>query len=321
MHISQAKQAEKFYRIPMATHRALVADEQLGKGHALTLMKLASYLWSEEPIEGSRSDWAAVLGIGAQTFETHIPALGRAGCLSYIQPHVGYYRFLSFARSDSEAEMLRKLWTQAKGEFEHARCQPRERFVWITNRVEALRITLQASKFTLDEALKFTLPVVDTTTTSSLIVIENGGEQALKFTLDESKLTLPPEQASKVTFDAGIAAVVALYEQEIGGTLTAMMLDEFNDLWTQCPDLERWRYAFKASIGKRSRWAYTKAIIEHPERDQQGEKGNGNHADGGRTGAGARGKAKGNGARGGQSVAGSVSHDIDAWFGDVPAVQ
>jgi len=321
MHISQAKQAAQFYRIPMAAHRALMADEQTGKGHAATLLLLASYLWSEEPLEGSRSEFAEALGIGVQTFEAHVPALGRAGALSYAQPHVGYYRFFELVRSDSEAEAIRQAWKQAESEFDKTGRAKREKIVFITNRVqalkEALKITLEASKNTLDGALKFTLPVVvDTTTTSSLNVLGIGGEQALKFTLDESESTLPPAQASKVTLDAGFADVVALYEQEIGGTLTAMMLDEFNELWAQCADLERWRYAFKASIGKRNRWAYVKAIIEHPERDTRGEKGNGRDADNGRGRAGARGKDAGNGRSDGANVAGSISHDLDAWFGE-----
>lgn len=314
MHISQAKQAAQFYRIPMVTHRALVADTQLGKGHALTLMLLASYLWSDEAVEGSRAEWAEVLGIGAQTFEAHVPALGRAGCLSYNQPHVGYYRFCGLSRAEGEAEALQRAWTQAESEFEQSGRPRRERMVWITQRVEAL-------KFTLEEALKFTLPVVNTTTTSSRNVLGSAGEEALKFIQVAEKSTQPDLQASKLTregpvsaLDAGFAAVVALYEQEIGGTLTAMMLDEFNDLWALCSDLERWRYAFRASIGKRARWAYIRAIIEHPENDRR--TGDGRDADSGKRGAGARGKAAGNGRGQRGDVAGAeVSHDLDAWFG------
>jgi hypothetical protein len=308
MHISQAKQAAQFYRIPMVAHRALIADEQLGKGHALTLMLLASYLWSDEAVEGSRAEWSEALGIGAQTFEAHVPALGRAGCLSYNQPHVGYYRFCGLTRAEGEAEALRRAWEQAEAEFEHAGRPRRERMVWMTQRVEAL-------KFTLEEALKFTLPVVDTTTTSSLNVLEKSAEQALKFTLDASENTLVEPEASKSTVDAGFAQVVQLYEQEIGGTLTAMMLDEFNELWSQCADRERWRYAFKASIGKRNRWAYVKAIIEHPERDRGGN--NGRDADNRRGRAGARRADEGDGGSDGRNVAGTVSHDIDAWFGEL----
>jgi len=109
-----------------------------------------------------------------------------------------------------------------------------------------------------------------------------------------------------------VTQVVQLYEQEIGGTLTAMMLDEFNDLWTQCGDLERWRYAFKASLGKRSRWAYVKAIIEHPENDRRGGRnGNGAHRDNRKADRGAT-----QGADGGGRPA-AVSHDINAWFSGV----
>ena len=316
MHISQAKPAERFYRMPMAAHRALLADNQTGKGHALTLMLLASFLWSTEPVDGTRSDWADILGISAQTFEAHVPQLGRAGCLSYIQSHCGYYVFYGLTQDDQEAAAIRAAWIQAETEFEGSGVSRKQRYVWITQRVEAL-------KFTQKDALKFTLPVVVTTTTSCSSVIGEGGKDALKIIQSPEKSTQLAEasrnaldEASKLTLDQGFAAVVLLYEQEIGGTLTAMMLDEFNELWTQCADLERWRYAFKASIGKRNRWAYVKAIIEHPERDTRGEKGNGRDADNGRGRAGARGKNAGNGRSDGAGVAGSISHDLDEWFGE-----
>jgi len=316
MHISQAKPSERFYRMPMAAHRALLADNQTGKGHALTLMLLASFLWSTEPVEGTRSDWADILGISAQTFEAHVPQLGRAGCLSYIQSHCGYYVFYGLTQDDQEAAAIRAAWVQAETEFEGSGVSRKQRYVWITQRVEAL-------KFTQKDALKFTLPVVVTTTTSCSSVIGEGGKDALKIIQSPEKSTQLAEasrnaldEASKLTLDQGFAAVVLLYEQEIGGTLTAMMLDEFNELWTQCADLERWRYAFKASIGKRNRWAYVKAIIEHPERDTRGEKGNGRDADNGRGRAGARGKVAGNGRGDGANVAGSISHDLDDWFGE-----
>jgi hypothetical protein len=300
----------------MAAHRALLADNQTGKGHALTLMLLASFLWSTEPVEGTRSDWADILGISAQTFEAHVPQLGRAGCLSYIQSHCGYYVFYGLTQDDQEAAAIRAAWVQAETEFEGSGVSRKQRYVWITQRVEAL-------KFTQKDALKFTLPVVVTTTTSCSSVIGEGGKDALKIIQSPEKSTQLAEasrnaldEASKLTLDQGFAAVVLLYEQEIGGTLTAMMLDEFNELWTQCADLERWRYAFKASIGKRNRWAYVKAIIEHPERDTRGEKGNGRDADNGRGRAGARGKVAGNGRGDGANVAGSISHDLDDWFGE-----
>lgn len=67
--------------------------------------------------------------------------------------------------------------------------------------------------------------------------------------------------------DPILAQVVALYEQEIGGTLTAMIADELDDLvQNECRDLERWRAAFRISIGSRNRWKYARAIILHPER-------------------------------------------------------
>ena len=66
--------------------------------------------------------------------------------------------------------------------------------------------------------------------------------------------------------DEVLAAVVALYEQEIGGTLTAMIFDELTDLTRENRDLEAWKRAFRASIGARNRWKYVQAVLLHPER-------------------------------------------------------
>jgi len=85
--------------------------------------------------------------------------------------------------------------------------------------------------------------------------------------VDDVVPPIPPHDVSAQSADPILAQVVALYEQEIGGTLTAMIHDELTDLvQNECRDLERWRAAFRASIGARSRWKYTKAIILHPER-------------------------------------------------------
>ncbi len=313
MHISQAKPASKFYRVPMAVHQVVLSDPVVGRGHLLTLITLAAYLWSDQPIEGTRAEWSEVTGISAQTFEAHLPALGSAGCLSYSQPHVGYYVLYGLPQDDAQVAALRAAWQQAETEFEDSGLSKRVRGSWITSRVQALKLTL-------NQASKLTLPVVEDTTTSSVLsVIEKGAEQASKLTLEASKLTQPVEAskstldgASKSTLDAGLAQIVRLYEQEIGGTLTAMMLDEFNELWGLCSDLKRWKYAFEASLGKRSRWAYIKAIIEHPENDRRdGRNGNGAHRDNRKADRGAT-----QGADGGGRPA-AVSHDIDAWFSGV----
>ena len=77
-----------------------------------------------------------------------------------------------------------------------------------------------------------------------------------------------------------VLTVLRLYEQEIGGTLTAMILDDITDLVTrECQDLERWRAAFQASIGARNRWQYVKAIILHPERRPPSEATRGTNTD------------------------------------------
>jgi len=58
--------------------------------------------------------------------------------------------------------------------------------------------------------------------------------------------------------------VFALYEQEIGGTITPLMLDLFNEMLDQCSDYGRWKEVFVQSIGKRDRWAWIKKVILHP---------------------------------------------------------
>ena len=46
-----------------------------------------------------------------------------------------------------------------------------------------------------------------------------------------------------------------------------MIYDELTDLvGHECREVERWRAAFRASIGARNRWQYTRAIILHPKR-------------------------------------------------------
>ena len=107
--------------------------------------------------------------------------------------------------------------------------------------------------------------------------IHRGGEQGApeQYPLEQD----PEEQADVVVDDARaesepatadedpVMRVVRLYEQEIGGMITPMILQDIEDLVeTETSDLERWRAAFQASIGARNRWKYAKAIILHPER-------------------------------------------------------
>ena len=85
--------------------------------------------------------------------------------------------------------------------------------------------------------------------------------------VDDVVPSKPTHDVSAQSADPILARLVALYEQEIGGTLTAMIADELGDLvQNECRDLERWRKAFQASIGARNRWKYARAIILHPER-------------------------------------------------------
>jgi len=64
--------------------------------------------------------------------------------------------------------------------------------------------------------------------------------------------------------DEILAAVVALYEQEIGGTMTAMIADELRELTETERNLDRWRKVFKDSIGKGHRWAWIRKVIANP---------------------------------------------------------
>lgn len=64
--------------------------------------------------------------------------------------------------------------------------------------------------------------------------------------------------------DEILAAVVALYEQEIGGTITAMIADELRELTETERNLERWRKVFRQSIGKGNRWAWVRKVIANP---------------------------------------------------------
>ncbi len=59
------------------------------------------------------------------------------------------------------------------------------------------------------------------------------------------------------------AAVVALYEQEIGA-LTAMVVDELHELIDVEQNLDRWRTVFKQSVGKVHRWAWIRTVITNP---------------------------------------------------------
>jgi hypothetical protein len=110
-------------------------------------------------LDGSRGDFAEMLGLDPQSFEKHCPELGRAGCWYYVQPQHGYYRFTGFTQTQEEVEALRNAWTQA--------------LAWAANmeKTQGKRISAQLLTAKVDElvkASKLTLPVVDVSLSSVL---------------------------------------------------------------------------------------------------------------------------------------------------------
>lgn len=63
------------------------------------------------------------------------------------------------------------------------------------------------------------------------------------------------------TNDDVLRQVMAFFEQEIGGTVTLMVAEEMRDLTAQNRDVQMWQDVFRASVGKRSRWPWIKAVM------------------------------------------------------------
>ncbi len=82
--------------------------------------------------------------------------------------------------------------------------------------------------------------------------------------INESSINQREEEEEEDGRDEILAAVVALYEQEIGGTITAMIADELRELTETERNVERWRAVFKQSIGKGNRWAWVRKVIANP---------------------------------------------------------
>ncbi len=209
MLITQAKPAPEYAKIPMAALEALFSDPLCGKGHAVTLLQLARYLWGNVILDGTRSEFSAVLGVDTQTFESHVPRLARAGVWRYSQPQRGYYRFLGFAQSAAEVAAIRAAWQQV----EQGPAPPATQ-VAATQQVEAY---LEALKFT--RAVVVVSPALSgsknksedpETTTSGFLSGGSGGDagaskftpSALKFTPGASKFTLPAPEALEFTLEA-----------------------------------------------------------------------------------------------------------------------
>lgn len=95
--------------------------------------------------------------------------------------------------------------------------------------------------------------------------------------------------------DEVLEVVTRLFEQEIGGTVTLLVAEELRDLTQTCRDVEMWKATFRASVGKRSRWAWIKKVMAsgglRPQGGGRGRSGNG-VGEGGK-GAGSRGAGSG----------------------------
>lgn len=72
---------------------------------------------------------------------------------------------------------------------------------------------------------------------------------------------VPATNGAMSTNDDVLKRVVALFEQEIGGTITLMVSEEMRDLTAQNRDLAMWEKVFRASVGKRARWSWIKAVM------------------------------------------------------------
>lgn len=110
MHIRNARPAPRHILIPTPALEALLESPFIGKGHLVTVLKVARYLWGNVPVEGSVDDFSDVLGIPKRTLQRHIPQVGRSGCWHCIRPHRGYYVLLGFAQTWGEVEEIRAAW-------------------------------------------------------------------------------------------------------------------------------------------------------------------------------------------------------------------
>lgn len=274
MRIVDAQPAPKY--VNLSTEILTTALAQLGKGQLDTLLRIALFLWGNQALDGSTAEFTERLAVAPRTWQRHVPELGQSGCLLYSQPQHGFYGLVGFAE---DPELLRECWAEALTAIEHTPRQQRPKRHEIPGAVLAQyqhrRALGETSKVTDTDATKLSFPVVDVLSQSDHNVVKSdqprnilrrgsGGNG------DATKVT--QSAATKMADgDAVLASVVALYEREIGGTLTAMVYDELADLTAQCRDVERWQYAFKQSVGARNRWKYARAIILHPERQAAGK--------------------------------------------------
>lgn len=86
---------------------------------------------------------------------------------------------------------------------------------------------------------------------------------------------VPATNDDVATDDDVLVRVMTLFEQEIGGTVTLMVAEEMRDLTRECRDVAMWEATFRASVGKRYRWPWIKAVMSNGglKREQKHDRG------------------------------------------------
>jgi hypothetical protein len=147
VNITDAKPAPRFVRIPAAVMEAALKAEaagenRVGKGHIVTLARLAQYLWSDQPLEGTTAEWCEVLGVNSRSWQRHIPELAFSGVCRYVQPQLGYWRIFAFPESREDVALLRQAWQQVLPEIRAGALRSHE----ATGEVDAIFMRLRATK-------------------------------------------------------------------------------------------------------------------------------------------------------------------------------
>jgi hypothetical protein len=197
LHITDAIPAPKFVRIPATALTAALAaeassDNRVGKGHIVTLNRLALYLWSDTVLEGTTAEWVAALRVPERNWQRHIPELAMSGVCRYVQPQRGYWRLYRFPATENEVNWLQTAWTRAIQQVKGSRGQ-------ISLAAEQIFLEIQASKMAdgvIAESSSVSNPInhpYQATTNSSCLEGECEGDNRAP------ELTVTPGETSKRT--------------------------------------------------------------------------------------------------------------------------